>query len=94
MDRLIRTYATINIKDLDLIDFSQIGETSSKSIRRSIDESQFVIKWEEEKEPAFIENGKIIPVGIYTHSEVLELMGTPFWSEPEEIAEIGTKRKI
>ena len=85
MDRLIRTYATINIIDLELIDFSQIGETSSETIRKSIDETQFVIKWEEEKEPTFIENGKVIPVGIYTHSEVLELMGTPFWSgEVEE----------
>ena len=80
-----KTYATINLTDIGLIDFSQIGETSSETIRKSIDNTQFVIKWEEEKEPTFIENGKVIPVGIYTHSEVLELMGTPFWSgEVEE----------
>jgi len=84
MDRLIRTYATINIIDLELIDFSQIGETSSETIRRSVDETQFVIKWQEGYEPTFIADGTVIPVGIYTHSEVLELMGTPFWSEEVE----------
>ena len=79
-----KTYAVINLTDIGLIDFAQIGETSSETIRKSIDNTQFVIKWEEEKEPTFIKNGTVIPVGIYTHSEVLELMGTPFWSEEVE----------
>lgn len=80
----MRTYAVIDINDLDLIDFSQIEETSINTIRKSIDEAQFVIKWQEGYEPTFIENGEVIPVGIYTHSECLELMNTPAWSEPIE----------
>jgi len=81
----MRTYAIINITDLDLIDFSQIGETSSNTIRKSIDDTQFVIKWQEGNEPTFIESGEVIPVGIYTHSEVLELMATDKWRQPIEI---------
>ena len=30
-------YATINIADLPLIDFSQIGETNENTIRKSLD---------------------------------------------------------
>jgi hypothetical protein len=80
----MRTYAVIDIKDLDLIDFSQIEETSSNTIRKSIDNTQFVIKWQDGHEPTFISDGTVIPVGIYTHSECLELMDTPAWSEPIE----------
>jgi hypothetical protein len=79
----MRTYAVINITDLELIDFSQIEETSSNTIRKSIDETQFVIKWTQE--PTFIADGTVIPVGIYTHSEAIELMATDKWSEPIEV---------
>jgi len=81
----MRTYAVINITDLELIDFSQIEETSSNTIRKSLDSTQFVIKWQEGYEPTFIESGAVIPVGIYTHSECLELMATDKWSEPIEM---------
>jgi hypothetical protein len=80
-----KTYAIINITDLELIDFSQIGETSSNTIRKSLDESQFIIKWQDGHEPTFIENGEVIPVGIYTHSGCLELMATDKWSEVVEV---------
>ena len=80
----MRIYAIINITELDLIDFSQIEETSSNTIRKSIDNTQFVIKWQEGYEPTFIESGAVIPVGIYTHSECLELMNTPAWSQSIE----------
>ncbi len=81
----MRTYAVINIADLDLIDFSQVEETSSNTIRKSIDNTQFVIKWQDGNEPTFIESGAVIPVGIYTHAECLELMATDKWSEPIEM---------
>lgn len=80
----MRTYAVIDITDLELIDFSQIEETSSITIRKSIDNTQFVIKWQEGQEPTFIENGTVIPVGTYDHHAILELMDTPAWSEPIE----------
>ena len=81
----MRTYAVINISDLDLIDFSQIAQSSASTIRKSLDNTQFVIKWEEGYEPTFITDGTVIPVGIYTHAECLELMSTPAWSEPIEM---------
>ena len=38
------TYAIISISDLVNIDFLQIGETDQDTIRKSLDDSQFVIK--------------------------------------------------
>jgi hypothetical protein len=72
-------YAIININDLDNVDFTQIGETSFDTIRKSLDETMFVIKWE--TEPDFITDGTIVPLQVLTHEECLELMDTPEWTE-------------
>jgi hypothetical protein len=71
-------YAIININDLDNVDFTQIGETSFDTIRKSLDETMFVIKWE--TEPDFITDGTIVPLQVLTHEECLELMNTPEWT--------------
>ena len=72
-------YAIININDLDNVDFTQIGETSSETIRKSLDETMFVLKWE--TMPTFITDGTIVPLQVLTHEECLELMNTPEWTE-------------
>ena len=74
------TYATINIADLPLIDFAQIGETDENTIRKSLDESEFVIKWN--TEPTFIADGSVTPLEVMTHDEALVLMASAEWSEP------------
>lgn len=81
----MRIYAVINITDLDLIDFSQIEETSVNTIRKSLDKSQFTIKWQEGYTPTFIMDASVIPVGTYNHHAILEIMATAEWSEPIEI---------
>lgn len=87
MSHLPDVYATINIADLSNIDFSQIGETDENTIRKSLDESQFVIKWSNEHEPSFITDGSVTPLQTLTHSQALTLMSSAEWSEPipEEI---------
>ena len=83
MKKQAETYAIINIADLPNIDFSQVGETNENTIRKSLDESQFVIKWN--TTPSFISDLSVVPVQILTHSEALTLMDTEAWSEPIEI---------
>jgi hypothetical protein len=80
-----RTYATVNLSDIGLIDFAQVGETSVSTVRKSLDDTQFVIKWAEGYVPTFIMDGTVIPVGTYDHHAILELMATPEWSEPIEV---------
>ena len=79
-----RRYAVIYLTDLDLIDFSQIEQTSIETIRKSLDDTRFVIKWENGYTPTFITDGSVIPVGTYDHHAILEIMSTPEWSEPIE----------
>jgi hypothetical protein len=83
MKKIAETYAIINIADLPNIDFSQVGQTSQNTIRKSLDESQFVIKWN--TTPSFISDLTVVPVQILTHSEALTLMSTEAWSEPIEV---------
>ena len=77
-----RTYAVINLTDVGLIDFAQIGETSASTIRKSLDDTEFVIKWEDGYTPTFITDSSVVPVATYDHHGILELMATAAWSEP------------
>ncbi len=79
-----KTYAVINLSDISLIDFTQIGESSSSTIRKNIADDQFVIKWEEGYTPTFITDSSVVPVQIYDHESILELMETAEWSRPLE----------
>ena len=82
MSHLPNVYAIINIADLSLIDFSQIGEDNENTIRKSLDETEFLIKWFDEHEPTFIADGSVVPLQTLTHQEALALMATAEWSEP------------
>jgi len=73
-------YAIINISDLSNIDFNEIEETNENSIRKSIDKSKFVIKYN--IEPSFIKDGTVIPIEQLSHQDCLELMQTSEWSQP------------
>lgn len=79
------TYALCNIAtDLQNIDFSQVGESSTSTVRRSVNDTLFVIKYN--AEPTFINNGTVTPSQVLNHSECLQLMATEDWSNlnPEE----------
>jgi hypothetical protein len=78
--RIADTYAIINIADLSNIDFSQVGETDENTIRKSLDETQFVLKWN--AEPTFITDGTVTPLQTLTHEQALTLMASAEWSEP------------
>jgi len=79
-----KTYAVINLTDISLIDFSQVAQSSASTVRKSLDDTQFVIKWENGYTPTFITDSSVIPVGTYDHHAILELMATAEWSEPIE----------
>ena len=80
-----KTYAVINLKDISLIDFTQIAQSSASTIRKSLDDTEFVIKWEDGYTPTFITDASVVPVGTYDHHAILELMATDKWSQPIEM---------
>ncbi len=83
MKKIAETYAIINITDLSNIDFSQVGEDSRKTIRKSLNELQFVIKYN--SEPSFITDGTVTPVETMNHAQALVLMETAAWTDPTPV---------
>ena len=77
-----KIYAIILLTDIGLIDFSQVAESSVFTVRKSLDNTQFVIKWQEGYEPTFISDGSVVPLQVLTHAQCLELMSTTQWSQP------------
>ena len=74
-----RTYTVLNISDLINVDFTQIAESNSNTIRKSIDETQFIIKYN--TTPTFISDGSVTPVQVLNHKEALALMSTDAWTK-------------
>ena len=81
MAHLPDTYIIVNIADLPNVDFNQVAETSEQTIRKSLDETQFVLKYEHDEVPTFITDGTIVPIQTLNHSDCLVLMASPEWSE-------------
>ena len=81
MAHLPNVYIIVNIADLPSVDFSQVAETSEQTIRKSLDETLFVLKYESEHEPIFISDGTIVPTQTLDHAGAVALMATAEWSE-------------
>lgn len=75
----MKTYAILSIGDLSNTDFSQIEESNENTIRKSLDELKFIIKYT--STPTFISDGSVVPLQTLTHEEALSLMATSEWSE-------------
>ena len=77
---MIRTYLIINASELDLVDFSQVCETSAETVRRSLDDTKTFIKWEGDQ-PSFV-SGLTETEGPYTNEEIRAILATDAWTDP------------
>ncbi len=73
----MRQYVILNFDEIDSVDFSQVMETESSKVRKSVDGSKFFVKFEGDV-PSFLE-GKTI----YSYSEILAILATDEWSPPD-----------
>ena len=75
------TYIIIDIaQDTHNVDFSQINQNSAQTMRRNLANVKAVLSYQ--VEPTFITTGIIHPIETLNHAEVLALMATPGWSDP------------
>ncbi len=72
-----RKYVIINSDEVDSVDFSQVDETSADTVRCSVDGSKTFVKFDSDITPAFLE-GK----AQYSHSEILAILATDEWTDP------------
>jgi len=75
----MRTYCIINSDEVESVDFNQVLQTSSDTLRYSVDGSQALLKYEG-TQPSFLE-GKTQ----YTHSEIIAILATDEWTSDEPI---------
>ena len=79
------TYVTLSVTEIPQLDFSQIEQTSAETLRKSIDETQTIVKWiTDAGVPSCVSS--LTTKGPYmTHDEALELMATIAWTDPNPI---------
>ena len=70
----MRRYVIINAADVEEVDFSQVLETSTDTLRWNKDLTKTFLKFEGET-PSFLEGKQQ-----YTHAEILAELQKPEWS--------------
>ena len=85
MDYSDRTYATALTATIGNVDFAQVMETSAATVRKSIDETEFVLKWYTAQTPSFITDDSVTLTWSGSHADCLTLMASAEWTSDEEI---------
>lgn len=76
-----RTFVIFSVSELDLIDFSQVLETSADTVRKSVDGLSTFVKWDGENIPPCVLD--LTTKGNYlTYEEILAVLSGPEWTEP------------
>jgi hypothetical protein len=75
-------YVIFNVSELDKIDFNQVFETSIETVRKSVDETLTFVKYDTEEMPSSVVSLET-KVGPYSHTEILEILATPEWTNPD-----------
>ena len=80
MDYSNRTYATALTSTIGSVDFGQVMQTSADTVRKSVNKTQFVLKWLTVNTPTFITDESVTLTWSGSHAECLNLMTGSFWS--------------
>ncbi len=78
-----RQFIIFNETELSQINFTQVLETSSETVRKSIDGTKTFVKWDNEMPQCVID--LTTSEGPYTYEEILEILNTPEWNNPNPI---------
>ncbi len=65
-----RQFMIFNVSELNNIDFSQVLETSSETVRKSVDNTKTFVKWDGETIPSSVDN-LTTKEGPYTYGNIL-----------------------
>ena len=74
-----RQFMIFNVSELQQIDFSQVLETSSETVRKSIDLTKTFVKWNGDI-PNCVDN-LTTKEGPYTYSEILTILSNSEWTD-------------
>jgi hypothetical protein len=81
-----REFMIFNVSELNQIDFTQVHETSQDTVRKSVDETKTFVKWDGEI-PSSVAS-LTTKEGPYTYQEILNILATEEWTDPNPMMEI------
>lgn len=76
-----REFMIFPVSELNKIDFNQILETSSETVRKSVDGLKTFVKWNGSDIPSSVQNVEM-KEGPYTYNEIMIILNTSEWSFP------------
>ena len=79
-----RNYIIFNTSEVSSINFSEVLETSSETLRLSVNESKTFVKYDGETMPSSI-SSLTSKQGPYTHSEILTILSGSEWTNDDGI---------
>jgi hypothetical protein len=81
-----REFMIFNVSELDQINFTQVLETSAETVRKSVDGIKTFVKWDGAMPQCVID--LTTSEGPYTYEEILAILATPEWTDPESMIEM------
>ena len=79
-----RKFMIFNVSELELIDFTQVCETSIETVRKSVDQTKTFVKWDSIEMPSSVE-ALTTKEGPYSYEEILIILATPEWTDPNPL---------
>jgi hypothetical protein len=79
-----RNFLIFNVSEINKINFDDVLETSATTLRRSVNKTKTLIKWDGNDEPTFVAT-MTTKEGPYTYDEILVILATPEWTDPNPI---------
>lgn len=76
-----RKYMIFSVSEIESINFSEVVQKSSSSLRISIDGTKTLVKWEGVEVPSSVD-ALITKQGPYSYEEILAIMETSEWTDP------------
>mgnify|MGYP003345756376 CR=1 FL=1 len=76
-----RSFLIFNVSEINKVNFNDILETSTDTLRKSVDKTKTLIKWEDPETPAFVAT-LTTKEGPYTYDEIIVILSTPEWTDP------------
>ncbi len=78
-----REFMIFSTWELNKIDFNQVLETSSETVRKSVDGTKTFVKWDGEEIPSSVQLLES-KQGPYTYTQMLEILNGNEWAEETE----------
>ncbi len=81
-----RKFMIFNVSELNTINFNEVLETSIDTVRKSVDLTKTFVKWDGTIPPCV--QSLTTSEGPYTYNEILDILATPEWTDPNPMGGI------